>query len=148
KKADRGRTVLGNARAFMEEGKMESARHALSKILEADPENDEALEMMREIKSKGGSAAVSESRPAPMPRPSAPSRKLPVIPMAAGGVVLLLVGAGAYFFMHAKSDTSALPAPKIAKIQKKNTPTPVAAAPVAAIPPDVAAAAQHTAEEA
>lgn len=149
KKQDRGKTVLGNARAFMEEGKMESARHALSKILEADPENEEALEMMRELKGKGGATPMAEGRPVPAPRPSKPSRSLPIIPLAIVGAVLLLGGAGAFFLMRSKSN-AAENIPRIAKVQKKTAAKPAAVAPqpVAVISPESREAAQRAAQEA
>lgn len=146
KKADRGRTVLGNARAFMEEGKMESARHALAKILEADPGNEEALEMMREIKTKGASAPA-ESRPAPMPRPAAPSRKLPVIPIAAIGLVI--VAGGAFFLMRSKNSRADTSPIKVAQaIKKPETQQAPSARPVQKITPEAAQASQRLAEEA
>lgn len=148
KKQDRGKTVLGNARAFMEEGKMESARHALSKILEADPENEEALEMMRELKGKGGAMPAAEGRPPAMPRPAKTSASLPVIPIAIVGAVLLLGGGGAFFLMRSKGNTTEN-IPKIAKVQKKIVPKPEAAPqPVAVISPEAREAAQRAAQEA
>lgn len=115
KKQDRGKTVLGNARAFMEEGKMESARHALSKILEADPENEEALEMMRELKGKPGSGqpAEMESRAAAAPAERKPFPLIPAIVAA----VLVVGGAGVYFMMSkSKGDAQSV---NIAPVDKK-----------------------------
>lgn len=67
KRQEQGRTVIGNARAFLAEGKLESARHAVTKILEGDPSNAEALQIMKEIKAQMGSAAASTEAVAAAP---------------------------------------------------------------------------------
>ncbi len=56
KKQEQGKALFGNARAFLAEGKTNSARHALTKILETDPTNQEALELMKEVKEAEASA--------------------------------------------------------------------------------------------
>ncbi|HSP07823.1 MAG TPA: hypothetical protein VLR94_11640, partial [Acidobacteriota bacterium] len=149
KKQDRGKTVLGNARAFIEEGKLESARHALTKIIEADPENEEALEMMRELKGKIGAGQGMEARPAAPARAAAgPSRSFPILP-AAAGILVLLVAAGAYLFL--KSGSRAADIPRVAKVEKKTAPRPVTAAPQpapAVVTPQARDAAQKAAQEA
>lgn len=106
KKQEQGKTVLGNAKAFLAEGKLDSARHALSKILEADPENREALELMKEVKNMSagspGASAAGFAAPA-IPVPSSVSvgrakKGWPIVPLAVAAIVLLGGGALAYFY--------------------------------------------------
>jgi tetratricopeptide (TPR) repeat protein len=102
KRQEQGRTVIGNARAFLAEGKLESARHAVTKILEADPSNAEALEIMKEIKAQMGSASASSEAGAVTAgvavRTAAARKSLPLskILMGVGAVVVLGLG----FFMY------------------------------------------------
>ena len=96
KRLEQGRTVMGNARAFLAEGKLESARHAVTKILEADPSNAEALEIMKEIKAQMGSSASAESRttaPGVAVR-TATGKSLPLTKILMGVGVLVLLGLG------------------------------------------------------
>jgi tetratricopeptide (TPR) repeat protein len=100
KRQEQGRTVMGNARAFLAEGKLESARHAVTKILETDPSNAEALEIMREIKAQMGSGGSSESvAAAPGITVRAASRSaLPLSKILMGVGVLAVLGLG--FFLY------------------------------------------------
>jgi tetratricopeptide (TPR) repeat protein len=110
KRQEQGRTVMGNARAFLAEGKLESARHAVTKILEGDPSNAEALEIMKEIKAQMGSSAASGAvAAAPGVAVRAAARKsLPLskILMAVGVVVLLGVGFLLYSMFSSKPNQS------------------------------------------
>jgi tetratricopeptide (TPR) repeat protein len=93
---------------------VESARHALTKILEADPENEEALELMREIKSAAPFASgAAERRPAPAK--AAPAKSFPVIPAAVAAGVILIGGGLFAFFGMGKKDTNAIDAPIVKK---------------------------------
>ncbi len=96
KRQEQGRTVLGNARAFLAEGKLESARHAVTKILEADPSNPEALEIMKEIKAQAGAGGITDARPSVSAPSTARSGKksLPMMPLMFVGGALLLLGSG------------------------------------------------------
>jgi tetratricopeptide (TPR) repeat protein len=97
KRQEQGRTVLGNARAFLAEGKLESARHAVTKILESDPSNPEALEIMKEIKAQAAaSGGFSDSRAAAAaPVAARPAKKsLPLMPLMFVGGALVLLGTG------------------------------------------------------
>ena len=96
KKSEQSRNLLGNARAFVAEGKLESARHALTKVLEADPTNAEAVELMRSIKDAGPAASM----PSAVRAPAAPAarRGLPVSPALLIAVFVVIASAGGYFF--------------------------------------------------
>lgn len=101
KRQEQGRTVMGNARAFLAEGKLESARHAVTKILEGDPSNVEALEIMKEIKAQMGSSGASTEAVSAAPGVgvrTAARRSLPLskILMAVGALVVLGLG----FFLY------------------------------------------------
>jgi tetratricopeptide (TPR) repeat protein len=101
KRQEQGRTVMGNARAFLAEGKLESARHAVTKILEGDPSNAEALEIMKEIKAQMGSSGASTEAVSAAPGVgvrTAARRSLPLskILMAVGALVVLGLG----FFLY------------------------------------------------
>jgi tetratricopeptide (TPR) repeat protein len=104
KRHEQSRNLLGNARAFVAEGKFESARHALSKILENDPSNTEALELMRTVKE---SAPTAASMPAAV-RP-AMRRGLPVSPAIIIAVFVLIAAGGGYFFFFSGNDDSSTP---------------------------------------
>lgn len=134
KKQEQGKALFGNARAFLAEGKTNSARHALTKILETDPTNQEALELMKEVKEAEASAPGIEfgemkppvSRPAPAARGG---KKFPLIPALIGVVALLVLGGGAVMFMKMRKpiDTKSITPPK--KVVKKAPEHPVQAAP-------------------
>ena len=98
KKQEQGKTLLGNARAFVAEGKAESARHALSKIMESDPSNQEALDLLRQLKETAGSASQAGVRTARMAAPAARVSHFPVVPVAAAAIFLLVAGIFGYVF--------------------------------------------------
>jgi tetratricopeptide (TPR) repeat protein len=106
KKQEQGKTVLGNAKAFLAEGKVDSARHAITKILEGDPENKEALELMKEIKTMGAanpSTAMFPTAGAPATTISVakPKKGIPLIPVAIAAAVLL--GGVLYYFLFLRA---------------------------------------------
>jgi len=95
KRQEQGRTVIGNARAFLAEGKLESARHAVTKILEGDPSNAEALEIMKEIKAQMGSSGASTESAGIAPGVAvrtAGRKSLPLSKILMGVGVLVLLG--------------------------------------------------------
>jgi tetratricopeptide (TPR) repeat protein len=106
KRQEQGRTVMGNARAFLAEGKLESARHAVTKILEADPSNAEALEIMKEIKAQmgsGPSGEIAAAAPGVAVRPAVrKSIPLSKILMAVGVVAVLGIGFLLYSMFSSK----------------------------------------------
>jgi|GEM_PF-3169431 len=119
KRQELSKTLLGNARAFVAEGKFESARHALGKILENDPANPEALELMRTVKEKAPTAAsVPPSLRAPAP---AVRQGLPISPAIIIAVVVLLAAGVGYFFFFS-GDPASAPAPKTVRTHKPKTP--------------------------
>ena len=139
KRQEQGRTVIGNARAFLAEGKLESARHAVTKILEADPSNAEALEIMKEIKAQMGSSASAESRSA---APGVAVRgatgkgfPLPKVLMAGGILVVLGLGFMLYSMFSPKPKTNVAQVRVTKKPVKKPTGTPSAAKPVVIVSP-------------
>ena len=107
KRTEQSRNLLGNARAFVAEGKFESARHALTKILEGDPSNAEAMELMRTVKD---SAPAAGGMPASAVRGAAATpgvrRGLPVSPALLIGLFVLVAAAGGYFFFFTGGDSS------------------------------------------
>lgn len=113
KKQEHGRTVLGNARAFIAEGKIESARHAVTKILESDPSNPEALEVMREIKQMLQAQAGAPARTASTGatgtarQTMAAKKSFPLVPVAIVGAVILLGGGGFALFSLLKDKPAA-----------------------------------------
>lgn len=97
KRQEQGRTVIGNARAFMAEGKLESARHAVTKILESDPSNPEALEIMKEIKVQMGTSgglAEAQSGAGSIAIRTAGRRSFPILPLLIVGGALVILGSG------------------------------------------------------
>ena len=107
KKSEQSKNLLGNARAFVAEGKYESARHALTKILETDPSNAEAIELMRTVKDSSPAGAVSAMPSAGRVPAAAPSRRgMPVSPAFLIIVIVLIAAAGGYFFFFANSNSS------------------------------------------
>ncbi len=106
KRSEQSKNLLGNARAFVAEGKFESARHALTKVLETDPTNAEAVELMRTVKDAAPMAGSSmpgaavRGAAAPVAR-----RGLPVSPALLIAVIVLVAAAGGYFFFFAGDDS-------------------------------------------
>ncbi|MCI0417368.1 tetratricopeptide repeat protein, partial [bacterium] len=97
KRQEQGRTVIGNARAFLAEGKLESARHAVTKILESDPSNPEALEIMKEIKAQMGTSgglAEAQSGAASIAIRAVERRSFPILPLLIVGGALVILGSG------------------------------------------------------
>jgi tetratricopeptide (TPR) repeat protein len=142
KRQEQGRTVLGNARAFLAEGKLESARHAVTKILEADPSNPEALEIMKEIKAHaGGASASADGRIAPASTAVTRHAKksLPLMPMMLVGGALVLLGSGFLLWnsLGSKSEDVAQVRPIQKPIKKPTTkqPTPVSTKPAVMVSP-------------
>lgn len=149
KKQEQGKALFGNARAFLAEGKTNSARHALTKILEGDPTNQEALELMKEVKEAEASSPGTDSgeAKAPVSRSAGVSaarakKSLPIVPALIGLAVVLVLGGGALVFMKMRKpvDTKSIEIPK--KVVKK-APAPKAApavqpqtAPVVVITPE------------
>ncbi|HSE42416.1 MAG TPA: tetratricopeptide repeat protein, partial [Acidobacteriota bacterium] len=142
KRQEQGRTVLGNARAFLAEGKLESARHAVTKILESDPSNPEALEIMKEIKAHAGAAALAEPRVAPAGTGVTRHAKksLPLMPLMFVGGALVLLGSGFVLWnsLGSKSDKEVAQVRPIKKPIKKPTTkqaTPVLSKPAVIVSP-------------
>jgi tetratricopeptide (TPR) repeat protein len=139
KRLEQGRTVMGNARAFLAEGKLESARHAVTKILEADPSNAEALEIMKEIKAQMGSSASAESRTAaPGVAVRASTGKafpLSKILMAGGVLVVLGLGFMLYSMFSAKPKTNVAQVRVTKKPVKKPTTSQSPVKPVVILSP-------------
>src|SRR5262249_55697666 len=109
KKQEQSKGLLGNARAFVAEGKMDSARHALTKILEVEPNNEEAIQMIREMgQSTVGTAGGGISIKTAGKKGVNTSRKKLPLGLLGGlaALVLLAIAAAAYFFVFSKSDTS------------------------------------------
>ena len=106
KKSEQSRNLLGNARAFVAEGKFESARHALTKILETDPANAEALELMRTVKDASPAGAGISAPSARVPVAPAPRRGLPVSPAFLIIGLVLIAAAGGYFFFFTGGNSS------------------------------------------
>jgi tetratricopeptide (TPR) repeat protein len=135
KKQEQGKTLLGNARAFVAEGKAESARHALSKILESDPSNQEALDLLRQLKETAGPAAQAGARPGRAVPATADASRFPVIPVAVAALLLIVVAIFGYgYFFRDNSDITQPIAPI-----KRGVRNPAAAAnqtPDTAIPAD------------
>jgi tetratricopeptide (TPR) repeat protein len=120
KKHEQSKNLLGNARGFVAEGKFESARHALTKILEADPTNPEAVELMRTVKD----AAPTSAAPSAAMRGAAPSvrRRRAVSPaLIIAAVVLLAAAGGYYFFFMGGADSDPLNTSKRASRYSKST---------------------------
>ena len=122
KRNEQSRNLLGNARAFVAEGKYESARHALTKVLEGDPTHAEALELMRAVKE----AAPMAAAPAGAMRgtvPTAARRGLHISPALLIGLFVVVAAAGGYFFFFAgESDPPRAATNRTSKYTKK-TPT-------------------------
>lgn len=135
KKQDQAKTMVGNARAFMVEGKFESARHALSKILETDPQNQEALQLMQELKGKPAmereaeqegeeDAVAAGAAPRAAARAAAAKKAFPVIPVAilGGLIILAAIIVGYLKFFRGETQTTLVTPPPIKKIVKKTPP--------------------------
>lgn len=124
KRQEQSKVLFGNAKAFLAEGKADSARHALAKILESDPGNQEALDLMKEVKQMEASSPAGSAAPrAAAPRAAAPAKGFPIIPAAIAAVVVVVVLGAAYFFLnHGKADTSKIEAPPVKKSVKKTPP--------------------------
>jgi tetratricopeptide (TPR) repeat protein len=131
KKQEQGKALFGNARAFLAEGKANSARHALTKILEADPANQEALELMKEVKQAEASSPGMDfgEMKSPVSRPAGATvrggKKFPIVPALVGVVVVLALAGGAVFFMKMRKpvDTKSIEIPKkVVKQTPANTP--------------------------
>jgi tetratricopeptide (TPR) repeat protein len=139
KRLEQGRTVMGNARAFLAEGKLESARHAVTKILEADPSNAEALEIMKEIKAQMGSSASAEPRTAApgVAVRSATGKSLPLTKILMGVGVLVLLGLGFMFYsmFSPKPKTNIAQVRVTKKAAKKTESTKSAAKPIVIVSP-------------
>jgi tetratricopeptide (TPR) repeat protein len=121
KRQEQARSLLGNARGFIAENKLDSARHALSKILEVDPGNREALELLQQIKDRGAETATAVSAA----RVAAPRKPFPLI--AAGILVLLAVTAATGYYFLQREETRAqesLPVRKVAKQPSAPSPSP------------------------
>jgi tetratricopeptide (TPR) repeat protein len=105
KRTEQSKNLLGNARAFVAEGKFESARHALTKILESDPSNAEALELMRTVKDSAPSSLAAAGSPV---RGGAPAlrRGLSISPALLIGLFVLVAAAGGYFFFFTGGNSS------------------------------------------
>ena len=131
RKQEQTKATLGNARAFFAEGKVESARHALMKVLESEPNNTEAQQLMIELKEAPRAAAAAAPPPPSaaarkMPAPQVGGKSFPVIPAAVIGAILLIGGGYLYYHFHSKSSdpaTNIVVAPPVKKPPKKNTTT-------------------------
>ncbi len=107
KRQEQNKTLLGNARAFVAEGKVESARHALSKVLEADPSSQEALDLLRELKElPAGAPGVAQrgARVAVSARKAGGAKGFPMIPVAIGSLLIVAFGSAGYFFFRDKGN--------------------------------------------
>jgi tetratricopeptide (TPR) repeat protein len=112
KRQEQSRTLLGNARAFVAEGKYESARHALGKILETDPSNAEALELMRTVKESAATAAPAAAATA-VKRPAAVTRRgSRVSPAILIALLVVIAAAGGYFYFFNEPETATVPPPR------------------------------------
>ncbi len=119
KKTEQSRNLMGNARAFAAEGKYDSARHTLGKVLELDPTSQEALDLMRTIKESAPGAGMPSAaiRPGAVP---AMRKGLPVSPALLIGIFVLIAAGGGYFFFFTGSKPdNPPPAPVV-----KNNPPP------------------------
>ena len=107
KRTEQSRNLLGNARAFAAEGKFESARHALTKVLEGDPTNAEALELMRTVKdsSPAGAGMPASAVRGAAGAPAIRRGGLPVSPALLIGLFVLVAAAGGYFFFFTGGDS-------------------------------------------
>ncbi|MCI0605468.1 hypothetical protein L0156_20990 [bacterium] len=121
KRNEQSKNLLGNARAFVAEGKYESARHALSKVLEGDPTHAEALELMRTVKESAPSAAAAPAGAMRAPVPTAARRGLPISPALLIGLFVLVAAAGGYFFFFAGGESE--PPKTVTKRPSKYTTT-------------------------
>lgn len=136
KKQEQNKALFGNARAFLAEGKLNSARHALTKILEGDPTNQEAIDLMKEVKESEAASPASDPGElrAPVSRGAATkaSKGFPLIPVVAGVAVLLLLGGGGLLYMKMRKpvDTTAIAPPK--KVVKKAAPAKAPVTPTTA----------------
>ncbi len=136
KKQEQYKALLGNARAFVAEGKVDSARHALSKILETDPSSQEALDLLRELKELPATAPRQRTQRVAVSGKAAP-KSSPLVPAAIGALVLVAGGAG-YFFFQNKRNASDNNRPSIAHTVKPSAkpPGPSGTTPNSANPAD------------
>jgi tetratricopeptide (TPR) repeat protein len=141
KRQEQGRTVLGNARAFLAEGKLESARHAVTKILESDPSNPEALEIMKEIKAQvGAGGGVAETKMTGATAAARSAKKaLPLMQLMFIGGALVVLGSGFLLWnsFSGKSDKDTAQTRPIKRPVKKpaNSNTPVLTKPAVIVNP-------------
>jgi tetratricopeptide (TPR) repeat protein len=120
KRNEQSKNLLGNARAFVAEGKYESARHALTKVLEGDPTHAEAVELMRTVKEAAPTAAAPAGAMRG-PVPTAARRGLPISPALLIGLFVLVAAAGGYFFFFSgESDPPKTDANRTSRYTKKS----------------------------
>jgi len=137
KRNEQSKNLLGNARAFVAEGKYESARHALTKVLEGDPTHAEALELMRTVKEAAPTAGAAPAGAMRAHVPSAARRGLPISPALLIGLFVLVAAAGGYFFFFAGESEPPTVTNRPSKYTKKNpttTPGNPGKTPVNAVP--------------
>lgn len=125
KKNEQTKALLGNARAFRAEGKMDSAYHALNKAMDLDPGNPEVQQMLQELKSPPPEPPIAKTQPLSVSTGAikAAASSFPVLPVGIGAAVLIGLFL-AYFFFIKGSPSANEEAKPIAKQSKTLTQTP------------------------
>ncbi len=123
KKNEQTKALLGNARAFRAEGKMDSAYHAINKAMDLDPGNPEVQQMLQELKSPPPEPAVAKTQPLSVSAGAfkAAARSFPVLPVGIGAAVLIGLFLAYFFFIKGSPSANDVGKP-IEKQSKTLTP--------------------------
>lgn len=101
KKNEQTKALLGNARAFKAEGKLDSAYHALNKAMDLDPGNPEVQQMLQDLKSPAPEPPTAKTQPLSVSADTfRAARPFPVMRIGIGAAVLLALFLGYFFFMR------------------------------------------------
>lgn len=98
KKNEQTKALLGNARAFKAEGKIDSAYHALNKAMDLDPGNPEVQQMLQELKSPGPESLSAKTQPVSTTVSIRTAKSFPLLPVAIGAAVLFSGLLGYFYF--------------------------------------------------